>query len=217
MGGINFSLAFNEKEGKQIMYQWLKKSPLVSLACGLTLGLMIGVGMLVGALVATQSSGQLQVDWPDVPLHAMASHGESGITLATGPVDEDAEGVFILDHLTGDLQCWVPSARKPGSFSGIFNHNVLRDLGVEGDKTPKFVMVTGGINFRGATGATRPAGTLVYVADANSGNVAVYSIPWNRSMASSGRAQSGSLVLMLTGKGRNAAIREPVGGVPVQP
>lgn len=196
------------------MSRWFKQRPVAALACGLTIGLLIGVGMLAGALIATQSQSpsQLEIDWPETPLHATASHGESSLTMATGPIDEDAEGVFILDHLTGDLQCWVPSARKPGTYAGLFTYNVLRDLDVGGDKQPKFVMVTGGVNFRGTTGAVRPAGTVVYVADANSGNVAIYSVPWNRSMASSGRPQNGQLLRMLTGKGRNAAIREPVGG-----
>ncbi len=28
------------------------------------------------------------------------------MAIATGPIDDDSEGVFFLDYLTGDLQCW---------------------------------------------------------------------------------------------------------------
>ncbi|MEQ8791362.1 MAG: hypothetical protein RIC55_34185 [Pirellulaceae bacterium] len=192
------------------MFRRLKQRTAAVGAAGLVIGLLIGAGAFaVATYHADSTNSQIQLD--DLLLHASASHGENSLTLATGSIDEEAEGLFILDHVTGDLQCWVPSARSPGTYSGQFKNNVLSDLGVEGDKAPQLVMVTGAIAFRGTTSAARPAGTIVWVGDANTGNVAGYSIVWNRSMASASKFQSGPLVRVFTGKGRTAAIRPGVG------
>jgi hypothetical protein len=197
------------------MFQRLGKRPALAWAGGLTMGLLIGAGALLGGLAAL-STRQSTIVFPELPLHATASHGESSITLATGDIDGSAEGLYVLDHVTGDLQCWVVSTRKPGVFSGLFKTNVLKDLGVEADKTPKFVMVTGSYNFTASRGTSRPASSLVYVGDTNTGNVVAYSLAWNSSLEASGGSQSGPLVPVVSGKGRNAAIR-PGGAVNVVP
>jgi hypothetical protein len=180
------------------------------------MGLMMGAGAFLGALAAL-SPGDPAIVFPDLPLHASASHGESSITLATGDIDGEAEGLYVLDHVTGDLQCWVVSTRRPGAFSGLFKTNVLTDLEVGADKMPKFVMVTGTYNFVSSRGTSRPANSLVYVADANTGNVVAYSVTWNSSLVASGGSQSGPLVKVVVGKGRTAAIRPGVGDVGPQP
>lgn len=198
------------------MFRWFRNRSAATWLAGLVIGVVIGAGAYgVGFTVGSSngSSQQSPLLLGDMLLQATASHGERSLTLATGSIDEEAEGLFVLDHVTGDLQCWVPSTRRPGAFSGMFKTNVLSDLGVEADKTPQLVMVTGTVNYRGSSSTTRPANAIVYVADSNTGNVVGYSIAWNRSMASSGGSQSGALVRVLAGKGRTAAIRP--GGVGV--
>lgn len=190
------------------MFRRLGKRPAMAWAIGLTMGLLIGAGAFFGTWAAFSSRQQPDVVFPELPLHATASHGESSLTLATGDIDGEAEGLFVLDHLTGDLQCFVVNTRRvPWSFSGYYTANVLGDLKVAADKTPKFVMVTGAYQFGAARGTARPAGSLVYVADANSGNVVVYSLMWNSSMLASGAPQKGALTPILIASGRNAAIR----------
>ncbi len=41
---------------------------------------------------------------PETVLNASASHGGETFAMATGPVDADVEGLFMLDFLTGELQ-----------------------------------------------------------------------------------------------------------------
>jgi hypothetical protein len=130
--------------------------------------------------------------------------------MASGVIDEDIEGLFTLDYLTGELQCWVLYTRAPNpAFGGVFKHNVLQDLGVQqGKGKPNYVMVTGQANFQRGAGAMAPAGTVVYVADGNTGNFAAYTIFWNRTAARSLQAHQGPFTLLATGKARTLEIRE---------
>jgi hypothetical protein len=191
-------------------------------AIGLTMGLLMGGGAYFGALTVLSPSTPHPPGFvfPEIPLHASASHGESSITLATGQIDGEVEGLYILDHVTGDLQCWVVNTRPRGptpGLSGTFTTNVIKDLDVALEKTPKFVMVTGNYQYgSGGGGGGRPASSIVYVADVNTGNVAGYSITWNSTLVTRGTLQTGKLNLVLVGKGRNAAIR-PGGGIDVGP
>jgi hypothetical protein len=127
--------------------------------------------------------------------------------MATGPIDSDMEGVFMLDYLTGELHCWVLYPQS-AQFGGMFKYNVIADLGVQQGKKPNYVMVTGQASFGGRTGVQTPAGCAVYVADANTGNVAAYSLLWNRTMARTGTPQTGTFRLLGTGKARTLEIRE---------
>jgi hypothetical protein len=139
--------------------------------------------------------------------------------MATGMIADGVEGIYVLDHVTGDLQCWVINMHGYGSgaFSGRFKTNVMRDLNVDASKAPKFAMVTGSVAFRGGTsGALNPAGSVVYVSDTSTGNIVAYSVMWDSARASSGGAQdprNTSLRLVGAGEGRTAAIR-PGGAAP---
>ena len=183
---------------------------------GLGMGLLVGVGMLVGALIATgrmahdrtsQDRGGY-ISLPETALHATASAGGDTFAIATGPIDDEVEGLFTLDFLTGDLKCLVINPRN-GRWSS-FEYNVLADLGVaEKGKASKLLMVTGAWSMRASgAGAGRPAASVVYVADAVTGNVGVYSVPWNRSIPPTGGVQGGALVQVALGKVRNLAVRD---------
>jgi len=68
---------------------------------GLVLGLVVGLNV--------------QGIWPSVRLHAVASQGEDNFAIATGFIDEETEGIFFLDFLTGDLAAGVLNPRSRGA------------------------------------------------------------------------------------------------------
>ena len=190
------------------MFKRFRNRPVLFVLLGLGLGLLVGVGMMVGTLTALTNQSAVALTVPPTLLHASASHSGDSMALATGPIDSDAEGLFILDYLTGDLQCFVINPRT-GQWGGMFKYNVIQDLGVEQGKKPNFAMVTGHADFqRGAATAATPALCAVYVADANTGNFAAYGLMWNRTMARSAALQTGTLIRLGVGKARALEIRE---------
>ena len=96
-----------------------------------------------------------------------------------------------------------------GKFGAKYTVNVFNALQVQQGKKPKLLMVTGGASFSGgATGNLRPANVVVYVADAESGNVAAYGILWSRAMEAAGRPQGGVMNLIAAGKMRSIDLAE---------
>jgi hypothetical protein len=164
--------------------------------------------LMVGTMVALSHSPPTSLALPPTLLHATASHSGESMALATGQIDDDVEGVFILDYLTGDLYCYVLNPRT-SQWGGFFRHNVVQDLAVEPGKKPSFAMVTGGINFlRGSAARTVPGLCVVYVLDANTGNFAAYGVQWDRTAARAGTPQKGPLVRIAVGKARALEIRD---------
>ena len=100
-----------------------------------------GVGLALGLVL----SGL----WPHTPLHAVSTDRGETYAIATGPVDNEVEAVYFLDFLTGDLGALV-LGRQPRTWTGFFRTNVSTDLGVDPQKNPKFLMVTGMANLRRA-------------------------------------------------------------------
>ncbi len=190
------------------MLQQMRKQSTWMLLAGLAMGLLIGVGMMVGTLVAVRSAPSAGLTLPETLLHATASHSGKSMAMATGLVDEEVEGLFILDYLTGDLQCYIINPRYPTQWSGLYKYNVLRDLGAEQGKEPNYVMVTGQTQFVRGTSAATPALCVVYVMDANSGNFAAYGLGWNRTAFRSPQVQTGTLTLLQAGKARTLEIRQ---------
>lgn len=184
---------------------------------GLAMGLLIGVGMMVGAICALtvgrsapSPSGFASLDQataPDWKLHASASHGSETLAIATGPVDEEAEGAFFLDYLTGELQCYVVDPRL-GKFTGLFKTNVIKDLPAEKGKKPSYVMATGSWTPVRGAGVARPSNCIVYVADANTGYFAAYYFPWVKGARGTGQLQAAPMLLLGTGKARELEVRE---------
>lgn len=194
----------------------LRKSlPLLMLGIGLSVGLLIGVGMMFGALAALHqaaSSGHAAADGmltPEMLLRASSAHGGKTLAMATGQIDDEVEGVFVLDFLTGDMYCWVVFSRNPqAGYVGIFKQNIAADLPPEKGKDPDYVLVTGGIQAVKGSGANWPSNCVVYVGDSNTGNVAAYMISWNKTMASAGRPQIGPMVPIAVAKARPNIERE---------
>lgn len=123
-------------------------------------------------------------------LHASSATSGDQFAMATGAIDDESEGIFVLDYVTGVLKCAVLNQRT-GKFAALFTANVTSELGAS--KNPKYEMVAGLVNFTRGTTPRRPGLSVVYVLDATTGKLIAYSIPWKREAAATGRPQIGEL------------------------
>jgi hypothetical protein len=132
--------------------------------------------------------------WPHTPLYAVATDRVDTFGMATGPVDSEVEAVYLLDFLTGDLTALV-LGKQPRTWTGMFRTNVAAELGIDAQRNPKFMMVTGVCALRRAAGGRQqPSSSMCYVAELTSGTVAAFAVPWSPSQYSAGQPQSGALV-----------------------
>lgn len=156
----------------------------------------VAVGFLLTALM------------PARPLHAVATHGQDGFALATGLIDNNVEGLYFLDHLTGDLNGAALNMNN-GQFTTFFKSNVIKDMQLDVSKNPKFLMVTGLANVRRGPTQFQPGQAVIYVMELNSGAVAAYAVPWNSGRASlpSPAVQAAPFVLLDVKKFRDVAVR----------
>ncbi|MGA2067613.1 MAG: hypothetical protein ABSG86_21785 [Thermoguttaceae bacterium] len=139
-----------------------------------------GAGIVLGLAVGAMLGGL----WPSTPLHAVATDRTETFAMATGFVDEGVEALYFLDFLTGDLGAVVIGRGGPTGWmpTGLYAATVLRDLNLNANQNPKFLMVTGVADLirGGSAGAqVRPSRAVVYVAEITTGRVAAYAIPWN--------------------------------------
>lgn len=178
------------------------------LSLGMVAGLALGIGATLGILRSPTRSPEAlaQAKFDELKLHASASMGSETFAIATGMIDEDGEGVFFLDYLTGDLNCFVMNPRV-GKFVGWFQTNVMNDLPATKGKKPSYVLATGMWHAKG-NGSVRPADTVVYVADGNSGAFAAYTFPWVRGTSSILAKQAAKMTLLDVGKARALELRE---------
>jgi hypothetical protein len=189
------------------MWRTRRSNSWLILSAGLALGLAIGGAMTAGVLLGRAShpaAGFPSLE--ELKLAAMATHGSDSFAVATGPIDENVEGLFTLDFLTGDLQCYVINNRT-GTPGGFFKANVNNDLSVERGKKPSYLLVTGQFAFAATYSNQRPANTIVYVVDANTGDVACYTFPWTRAASNIPQGQSAPMNLVAKWKTRSVAVR----------
>ncbi|MEM9828927.1 MAG: hypothetical protein AAF958_20235, partial [Planctomycetota bacterium] len=139
----------------------------------------------------------IKIDGQSFPLMDAASAVVSDkFSVATGPVSEDGDGFFMLDHNSGLLQCQVIYPRT-GLIGATFQTNVGEALGT-GGKGGDYLMLTGRVNFPRAS--NRPAGNcVVYVMDTTTGSFACFGVPFNNVMVNSNRPQQGAMVLIARG------------------
>jgi hypothetical protein len=142
----------------------------------------VGLGIATGFALGLMAGGL----WPHTPLYATATDRVQTLAIATGPVDEDVEAIYFLDFLTGDLRALV-MGKNAGQFCGFFTINVAEHLGIDPGNNPHYLMVTGNVNLRRGGARMQPSQAVVYVAEATSGKVGAYAIPWNPSMAATGQ------------------------------
>jgi hypothetical protein len=177
---------------------------------GLVLGLAIGGAMVTGVLLGQRSAADPKMAALDeLRLKALATHGAETFAVATGPVDDSTEGLFCLDYLTGDLQVFVLSSRQPGQLAGWFKTNITTTLTPDKGKKPSYLLVTGQYSVQGgSTGTQRPASSICYVVDSNTGAFAAYGFLWSKSAAGYNASQAGEMRMVYAGKARNLEIRE---------
>ncbi|MGC3967492.1 MAG: hypothetical protein QM775_09020 [Pirellulales bacterium] len=152
------------------------------LAAGLIVGLVVG-GFL-----------------PHAPIYAVATDRQENFALATGEVDGDMEGVFFLDSTTGDLTgALVNTSKLPPVLGVVYTANVMKDMQLDGAKDMKFTMVTGKLPLRPGGGTAQWAASVIYIAEFNSGKLAVYGMPYNRGAFTASAGIQGQFQLLYSG------------------
>jgi hypothetical protein len=163
----------------------------------------------ISAVNAEQAALQAQFEEMQrtVPLRLAADSAAGGktISVATGSITAELDGVFILDHLTGGLQCWI--LNSDGGVGGIYVADVGLALGLDkGD--PDFVMATGDFFVRSG-GNRKIANTICYVGEGKSGKMAGFGLTYDKAGVQRGAVQQGELNMVCSGPIRQAgAIRE---------
>lgn len=158
---------------------------------GLTL--IVVSGIAGAALFSTFSSKEFawQDYLPETGVHAAATDRTGRLILATGYVAHDMEAVYCLDQFSGRLSAGVLS-RKEGKFQGLYERNIntdlldamkLKNLDIPMPAMPQYTLVTGELDseVRGAR-LWKVAKSVVYIAEANTGILLVYTIPWQQAL-----------------------------------
>jgi len=203
-----------ESEQNSTCCRWSNQK--LGFGAGLLVAAVAAAGFFAGRLTSPPKldGGETLTEFslPKELLNATSTHGGTNLAVCTGPLDEDAEGLFTLDYLTGELKAWVYYPRF-GRLGGFFVTNVQPFLGVS-NKNPEYLLVTGTSRVFGQSSNVRPSQSQIYVVDAKSGYFAAFSIPWNGAMANSGAPQNGTFTFIDGGQ-----IREPQGGAkkPINP
>lgn len=184
------------------------KKALLWVSLGLLLGLSTGLAVHIG-LESRQTSDGKSLALEELKLRATASHGSETFAMATGPSDENAEAVMMLDYLTGDLTCFVLNPRL-GKFNAMFKTNIWKELPPEKGKKASYVMCTGTWNtLKGGPDGLRPADCVLYVADCNTGYFVAYSFPWQAAANTNvGPPLNGAMVTLDFGKARDLKLRK---------
>lgn len=165
----------------------------------------LAIGYLMGV---TRENTQTSTWKIPATADATAAVSSDKYSIATGPVGDEAEGFFVLDHNSGLLQCSVIYPRL-GQFLGLFTINVNDTLGA-GAKGGAYLMVTGQADFPRASNRPIGANTLVYVLNTATGNYAAYAIPFDRTKNTAGVPQQGALIPMGSGQANPVAKRDDV-------
>ena len=183
---------FSRLGGLSRATSWMLGLAIVVTAAGAGL---VAVGFRAGQRSAVQTSPSSFLE--ELPLiHATGAVTSEKFSMATGNVSDESEGLFVLDHNSGLLQCSVIYPRS-GQFLARFTTNVAETLG-SGANNSKYIMVTGRANFPRAS--NRPAAaTVVYVMDATTGNYACYGIPFDQTAVPRNQPQQGLMVLIGAG------------------
>lgn len=175
----------------------------------LGVAILVGVTTAVGAYVGSRmAERRIIANLPPINLQAGTAARTKSMSMATGSIDGNAEALFVLDHVTGNIQCWLLNART-GQVGGIYRANAAADLAVAGKTgAPDFIMTTGNFFFSGGnTGNNQPSKSVCYVGDANTGNVVGYNVIYNQQVLNRGGVEQGTLNLVCKGASRTAAVK----------
>ncbi|MCA9138765.1 MAG: hypothetical protein KDB00_18465 [Planctomycetales bacterium] len=164
------------------------------------------ISMFTASYFAGQAQALRRSNHPEIPgevlsglqmptLDATAAVKSEKFSMATGLISDRAEGLFVLDHNSGLLQCSIMYPRM-GQFLGLFVVNVHDALGT--GKGAEYMMVTGLVDMPQSNNNPL-ASSVVYVLNTTSGAFACYYIPFSRTMMNSNKPQNGNLVLLGVG------------------
>lgn len=159
-------------------------------------------GVLLGLVVGMNLTGV----WPSIPLHATATHGLDKFAIATGLVDDTVEAIYFLDFLTGDMRAAVINPQT-GKFNSFYSRNIATDFGAV-NAGARYLMVTGFADMPRGRANFQYAKSIVYVAEASSGVVAAYTIPWNSAFQAARKPQTGEFVPLDVRPFRTAFVRD---------
>ena len=148
--------------------------------------MLAGVGAFIGNTLSQNDPQPLQ-------LNASTISNDDDVTISTGLVDKNASGLYILDHVNGELQCWLFD-QNSGEIVGTFRTNVFEDIRLRDIKNPKFLMAVNYIVPNETKKATSRTGmSTCFVAETVSGKIATYQVAYDKKTLLSGRNQSGPL------------------------
>ena len=177
--------------------------------CSLAFGLIVAasaIGTIIGNSYEDKRAG-FSKELPVVLNADSAARGKQ-LSMATGFIDRDrgVEGLFVLDHLSGNLQCWLINPRD-ASISGVYFANVNKDLELGKAGDADFVMTTGAIRAEGRRGNEIPASCVCYVGDGNSGRVVGYSMLYDKQLVLNNGTQQGELQVIARGFARETNLK----------
>lgn len=144
------------------------------------------VALAIGLAVGWSARPQVTL-LPPTPVYASATQGSENFSVATGLVDEGVEAFYFLDFLTGKLKATVINRRDAG-FSAYFEYDIKQDFQSVG-RNPKYLMVTGLANIPRGRGRSQLARSVVYITEANTGQMAAYVMPWDSTRQAAGKGQ----------------------------
>lgn len=176
--------------------------PLIGLALiGIaSTGFFFGKSLTVPAGSGTLFAGSTPFD--------TAARGKS-LSMATGSIELGTDALYTLDHLTGDLTCWILNSRS-GAVSTSFRVSAATAMGITGEAD--YVMTTGYMEFSGGNeGNVKPALSVVYVGDGNSGKAVCFVLMYNKQALVRGDATGGELRLISQMETRSINSIRPTG------
>ena len=144
--------------------------------------LLVSVGFLCASWIGNRPGNPFE----ELKIQASATDRANNMLLATGYVDPDLEAVYYLNQTTGRLAAGILSKRD-GKFQGLFDRNINTDLvevlrqkklNIQLPIAPSYTMVTGEVDADNRSGIWKIAKSVVYIAEANTGMLLVYTIPW---------------------------------------
>ncbi len=158
-------------------------------------------------------------EWPPAVLRADSASAGMSISLATGRLNDEIEALYLLDHETLTLSCYLFDARLRRQPIGVYRADLRQAFPAAVQGNMDLVMVTGLLfgNVAGRTGPMRLAESLCYVADGKSGMLAAFNVPFNQTGLQNAVDQSGNMNLVWQGLFRDPRLlqqqpQNPAGG-----
>ena len=149
------------------------------------------------------------LDWSNVLPAAFTpdtAASTKNMSVATGRIEEFVEGLYVLDHLTGNLNVYVLNVRS-GQLGASYRANILQDFGAQGGGEASYAMVTGNFDFSNLRqGQDRYANSICYVIDSNTGRIVGYTFAYSNTLISRGELQTGDLVKVVDWTAREQGV-----------